>query len=75
MNEANAKKSAEDRHLAAAVVDNACVRAVGVCIDMMQAAEAIGVSEQLAEVREALVRLHAAAKAARRDAERMLNGG
>ncbi|MFM0037661.1 hypothetical protein PQQ53_15950 [Paraburkholderia strydomiana] len=74
MNETNARESAEYRHLAAAVVENACGRAIGACIDMMQAAQTIGVHEQLGDVREALVRLQAAAKAARGDAKRMLDG-
>ncbi|HZZ14029.1 MAG TPA: hypothetical protein VFE79_25340 [Paraburkholderia sp.] len=73
MTEDNAGESAEHRHLAAAVVENACVRAVGACIDMMQAAQTIGVHAQLTDVREALVRLQAAARAARADARRMLD--
>ncbi|CAD6516929.1 hypothetical protein [Paraburkholderia metrosideri] len=74
MTEASAGESAEHRHLAAAVVENACIRAIGACIDMVQAAQTISADQQLADVREALVRLQAAAKTARVEAKRMLDG-
>jgi SUMO ligase MMS21 Smc5/6 complex component len=74
MIEADADNSPERRHLAAAVVENACGRAIAVCLDMTQAAQVVGVDEQLGDVREALMRLQAAAKAARSEAERKLGG-
>jgi hypothetical protein len=49
------------RYEAGRAIDEGCSRAMAVCVDMIDAASAIGVRDELNAVRDALQRLHAAA--------------
>ena len=54
-------RSATERHEACRVVDEGCSWAMSACVDMVDAAGAIGVRDELHAVRDALQRLHATA--------------
>ncbi|MFM0356516.1 hypothetical protein PQR12_23730 [Paraburkholderia nemoris] len=54
-------RSAAERHEACREIDEGCSRAMAVCVDMIDAASAIGVGDELNAVRDALQRLHATA--------------
>ncbi|WP_434108154.1 hypothetical protein [Paraburkholderia caffeinilytica] len=63
-------KSATERYEAARVIDEGCSRAMATCVDMIDAAGAIGIRDELHAVRDALQRLHAAAATAFEEASR-----
>jgi hypothetical protein len=63
-------KSAAERYEACRVIDEACGREMEACLDMIEAAGAIGARAELHAVRDALQRLHVAATAAFEEASR-----
>jgi hypothetical protein len=69
MDDRNAKSAAE-RYEACRVIDEGWSRAMGACVDMIDAVSAIGARSELHAVRDALQRLHAAAATAYDDASR-----
>lgn len=66
------RKSAAERFEAGREIDEGCSRAMAACVDMIDAAGAIGVRVELHAVRDALQRLHAAAAAAFVEASRTM---
>jgi hypothetical protein len=67
MDDTNAN-SAEDRYEASRIIDEGCSRAMAACVDMIDAASAIGARAELHAVRDALQRLHLVAAAVHQEA-------
>jgi hypothetical protein len=65
-------RSAAERYEAGRAIDEGCSRAMAACVDMIDAAGAIGVRDGLHAVRDALQRLHAAAAVAFEEASRTM---
>lgn len=65
-------RSAAERYEAGNAIDEGCSRAMAACVDMIDAAGAIGVRDELHAVRDALQRLHAAAAVAFEEASRTM---
>ncbi|MCX4170806.1 MULTISPECIES: hypothetical protein [Paraburkholderia] len=65
-------RSAAEPYEACRAIDEGCSRAMSACVDMVDAAGAIGVRDELHAVRDALQRLHAAAAGAFEEASRTM---
>jgi hypothetical protein len=66
------RTSAAERFEAGRSIDEGCSRALAACVDMIDAASAIGVRAELNAVRDALQRLHSPAAVAFEEASRTM---